>query len=189
VPGESSVVAGIAGRYATALFDLAREARNLDETAAEFDRLEAMIVESEDLSRLVRSPVISRDDQARAMAAILEATGFGDLVRRFVGVVAANRRLFALTEMIRRFRGLLAEHRGELVANVTSARPLAEAQKTALAAALAQGLGRDVRDVKVETRIDENLIGGLLVRVGSRMVDSSLRTKLQNLELAMKGTG
>jgi F-type H+-transporting ATPase subunit delta len=179
-------VSGIAGRYATALFELAVSEKRLDETAAELDRLRVMLEESADLDRLVRSPVVSREDQGRVMDVITEQAGMSPLVRRFVGVVAQNRRLFALRGMIRDFGQLLADHRGEVVAEVTSARSLNDSQLSALKASLAQGLGRDV---SVDTHIDENLIGGLVVKVGSRMIDSSLRTKLQNIKFAMKEVG
>jgi len=179
-------VSGIAGRYATALFELAVSEKRLDETAAELDQLRVMLTDSADLDRLVRSPVISRDDQGKAMEIITERAGMSALVRRFVGVVAQNRRLFALRDMISAFGQLLAEHRGEVVAEVTSARALNDSQVAALKASLAQGLGRDV---SVETGVDEDLIGGLVVKVGSRMIDSSLRTKLQNIKFAMKEVG
>ena len=179
-------MSGIAGRYATALFELAVSEKRLDETAAELDQLRVMLEDSADLDRMVRSPVISRDDQGKVMEAITEQAGMSALVRRFVGVVAQNRRLFALRDMIRSFGLLLADHRGEVVAEVTSARALNDGQLTALKASLAQGLGRDI---SVETSVDEDLIGGLVVKVGSRMIDSSLRTKLQNIKFAMKEVG
>jgi F-type H+-transporting ATPase subunit delta len=179
-------VSGIAGRYATALFELAVSEKRLDETAAELEQLRVMLEESADLDRLVRSPVVSREDQGKVMDIITEQAGMSPLVRRFVGVVAQNRRLFALRGMIRAFGQLLAEHRGEVVAEVTSARSLNDSQLAALKASLAQGLGRDVN---VETSVDEGLIGGLVVKVGSRMIDSSLRTKLQNIKFAMKEVG
>lgn len=179
-------MSGIAGRYATALFELAVSEKRLDETAAELDRLRDMLEESADLDRLVRSPVISREEQGKAMATILEQAGMSPLVRRFVGVVAQNRRLFTLRDMIRAFGQLLAEHRGEVVAEVTSANALNDSQLAAVKASLAQGLGRDV---SVETHVDDSLIGGLVVKVGSRMIDSSLRTKLQNIKFAMKEVG
>jgi F-type H+-transporting ATPase subunit delta len=145
-----------------------------------------MLDESADLARLVRSPVIAREDQAKAMAAVLEKAGIGETVRKFVGVVAENRRLFALRDMIRMYGQLLAQHRGEVVAEVTSAKSLNDAQLNALKASLAEGLGRDIT---VNAHVDDSLIGGLVVQVGSRMVDTSLRTKLQNLKYAMKGVG
>jgi F-type H+-transporting ATPase subunit delta len=180
------VVSQLSGRYAAALFDLARDERVLDGVAEDLGRLQAMLADSEDLRRLVRSPLISREDQAKAMAAILEKAEISDLVRRFVGVLARNRRLFALDAVIRTFFRLLAEHRGEVAAEVTSAAPLSEGQLEAVKGALARAVGSEV---DLTAKVDRGLIGGLVVRVGSRMVDSSLRTKLQRLQFAMKGVG
>lgn len=183
---ESSLVSGIAGRYATALFELARDARSLDTVAADLARVQQMIADSPDLARLVRSPVFGRDEQRRAMAAVLERAGIGDLVRRFVGVVADNRRLFVLVGMIGAFQTLLARHRGETLAEVATATPLADAQLAAIRSALAQALGREV---SVQSRVEPELIGGLVVKVGSRLVDGSIRAKLNNLKTVMKGVG
>ena len=181
---ETSIVTGIAGRYATALFALAQEAKQLDSVAADLDRLAAMIADSTDLARLVRSPVFGAEEQGKAMAAVLDRAGLQDLVRRFVGVVARNRRLFVLEQMIRDYRSLLAQHRGEVVARVTSAKPLSPAQLAALKGSL-KGTGG--REVMVDAKVDPALIGGLVVRIGSQMLDTSIRTKLQNLQIAMKG--
>jgi F-type H+-transporting ATPase subunit delta len=181
---ETSIVSGTAGRYATALFELAVEAKALDAVAGDLDRLKTMIGESADLRRLVKSPIFGRDEQSRAMGAVAERAGFSDLVRRFVGVVAHNRRLFVLDGMIRDFRALLARHRGETVARVVSASPLNPNQLATLKAALKEGVGREV---SIDAHVDAALIGGLMVQVGSRMVDASMRTKLQNLKIAMKG--
>ncbi|HUN53194.1 MAG TPA: F0F1 ATP synthase subunit delta [Candidatus Sulfotelmatobacter sp.] len=181
---ETSIVSGIAGRYATALFELAVEAKALDAVAADLDRLQAMIAESADLRRLVKSPIFGRDEQRRAIDAVVERAGLSAVVRRFVGVVARNRRLFALEDMIRDFRALLARHRGETMARVVSASPLQPNQLAALKAALREGVGREVN---MEVAVDPELLGGLVLKVGSRMIDSSVRTKLQNLKVAMKG--
>ena len=181
---ETSIVTGIAGRYATALFALAQEQRQLDAVAADLGRLQAMIKDSADLARLVRSPVFGRDDQARAMAAVVERAGLHDLVRRFVGTVAHNRRLFVLEQMIRDFQTLLSRHRGEVRAHVIAAKPLSDAQMQALTAALKAASGETV---VVDAEVDPALIGGLVVKLGSRMVDASLRSKLQTLKIAMKG--
>ncbi len=175
---------GLAGRYATALFDLADDGAALDATLADLDRLQAMIDESADLARLIASPVIPRDDQGRAIAAVAERAEFADLTRRFVGLVAANHRLFALPDMIRAFRAILAQRRGEVTAEVTSANPLSESQSAAIAGALRASVGAKVT---IEARVDPDLLGGLVVKVGSRMVDSSLRTKLRKLQIALKG--
>jgi F-type H+-transporting ATPase subunit delta len=178
-----SIVSGLAGRYATALFDLARERNALDDVAADLDRIAAMIDESEDLARFIRSPLRSRQEQQRAMAAVLSKAGIGEAVRNFVSVAAANRRLAMLPHMIHRYRELLARHRGELEAEVTSARPLTDSQMGALRRRLAGSVGREVRLV---SRVDPGVLGGLVVRVGSRMIDSSLRTKLNRLRSALK---
>jgi F-type H+-transporting ATPase subunit delta len=186
VVGGNGIVSGIAGRYASALFDLARDRRALDDVARDLASVEAMIAESADLARLVRSPVISREDQGRAMLAILAAAGIGDLVTRFVGLVARNRRLFTLVNMIDAYRRLYADHRGEISADVTSARPLSDDQVGRIRQQLASAAGREV---SVSTSVDPALLGGLVVRLGSRMIDSSLRTKIQNLQLSMKEVG
>jgi F-type H+-transporting ATPase subunit delta len=177
-------MSGFAGRYATALFDLAEQGRVIDEVTGELDRLQSMIDDAPDLARMIKSPLLGRAAQGRAIDAVMEAAGMSGLTRRFVGVVAANRRIFALPDMIKAFCQLLARHRGEASAEVTSAAPLNQAQIDALAAQLKQVTGVNVT---LSTHVDPAIIGGLVVKLGSRMVDSSLRTKLQKLELAMKG--
>lgn len=173
----------MAGRYATALFELAESDAALDAVAADLGRIEALINDSADLRRLVASPVFGADDQGRAFAAILERAGIKGLVANFVGLVIRNRRLFALPAMIVGFTQLLAKKRGEVTADVASAHPLSEAQLANLRQALKAATGRDVQ---INTRVDEGLLGGLVVKVGSRMIDSSLKTKLNSLKLAMK---
>ena len=175
---------GVAGRYATALFELAVDRHVIDEVANDLQTLQSMIDESADLRSLIRSPLFSREQQSDAMGAVLASAGLSDLVRNFVGVVAGNRRLFALEGMIDAYRGLVADHRGEVTATVTSAAALSDSQRSAVEQALKQAIGSNV---SVSTDVDPDLIGGMVVRVGSRMVDSSLRTKLQRLQLAMKG--
>jgi F-type H+-transporting ATPase subunit delta len=186
VAGEATGVAGIADRYATALFELARDQGALDAVAADVGQIAALIAESDDLRRLLRSPVMRRAEQGRAVAALLERAGIGELTRRFVGVVAANRRLFALEVIITSFRAQLARFRGEVTAVVSSAQELSPAQREAVDRALLRILGSKVA---IETRIEPALLGGLVVRVGSRMFDSSLQSKLQRLQLVMKGAG
>lgn len=183
---EVTGVAGLAQRYATALFELARDSGTLDRVADDLARLHGMIAESADLRRMIRSPVLSRAAQTRAIEAILERAEVDPLVRRFVGVVTANRRLFVLEAIIAAFRDALARHRGEITAVVSSAQPLSDAQKSALDSALRRAVGSKV---SIETRLEPELLGGLVVKVGSRMFDSSLRSKLQRLQLAMKGAG
>jgi F-type H+-transporting ATPase subunit delta len=176
----------LAGRYATALFELADEAKALDAVADDLRALKKLMAESDDLARLLRSPVISRTEQGRAMAAVLDKAGASDLVKRFVGLVASNRRLFALPAMIDAFLAELAQRRGEVTAEVVSARPLDEASRQRLAEAIRKVAGQRVT---VDLRVDPALIGGLVVKVGSRMIDSSLRTKLNRMQIAMKGIG
>jgi len=186
VAAETTGVAGLATRYATALFELARDQGALDAVASDLTNLAAMIHESADLRRLVRSPVLNRADQGKAMDALLQRAGVSELTRRFVGVVAANRRLFSLESIIAAFRQLLAKSRGELTAIVSTAQPLTDAQRASLDASLRRAVGVKVA---VETKVEPELLGGMIVRIGSRMFDSSLRSKLQRLQLAMKGTG
>ena len=181
---EASVVTGIAGRYATALFELARDGGTLDQVASDVADLGSMIEQSADLDRLLRSPVISAEDQSRGMAALMEKASASEVVCNFVAIVAQNRRLFALGDMMRGFRALLAAHRGEVVAEVTSAHALNDEQLAKIKAELTAAMKTDVQ---VETTVNEGILGGLIVKIGSRMVDSSLRTKIQNLRFAMRG--
>ncbi|MFP4004110.1 MAG: F0F1 ATP synthase subunit delta [Alphaproteobacteria bacterium] len=183
---DNTLVGGIAGRYAIALFELADEAKALDAVEADLTGLRRMIAESADLARLVRSPQFSREDQAQAMGAILDKAGAHELTRKFVGLVAHNRRLFALPDMARAFSRLLAEKRGEESARVRSAQPLTKEQISQLSERLKKSLGKDVR---LETEVDEDLIGGLVVQVGSKLIDTSLRTKLANIHIAMREAG
>ncbi len=184
VAANASVSAGLAERYASALFELADERRALDTVAKDLQQLRAMLAESGDLVRLVRSPVLSRAQQAAAVEALAEKAGFDDLTRKFLGLLARNRRLFAVGAMTQAFLAELARRRGEVTAHVTSAQPLSDSQLAAVTDALRRAVGSKV---SVDPSVDPSLLGGLVVRVGSRMVDSSLRTKLQRLELAMKG--
>jgi F-type H+-transporting ATPase subunit delta len=181
---EATGVSGLAGRYATALFDLADQRKALDEVAADLRRLGAMIADSADLKRLIRSPVLSREAQGSAMQALLERAEFGVLTRNFVGLVARNRRLFALPGMIAGYLQLLADRRGEIRAEVTAAQAMTESQIRAIDDQLKRAVGSKVA---VEIKVDPAIIGGLVIRVGSRMIDFSLRSKLQRLQLAMRG--
>ena len=183
---QTSIVSGIAGRYASALFDLAREGSALDDVAGDLEAIDAMIAGSADLARFARSPVIAREDQGRAIDAVLEAAGIGDLARRFVGLVARNRRLFALRGMMAAYRTLLADHRGQTTARVTSARLLTAEQIARIESRLA---GIVDQEISLTTDVDESLLGGLVVRIGSRMIDSSFKTKLQGMRTAMKEAG
>lgn len=181
---EGKGVSGLADRYAAALFDLADEQRELDRVAEDLRGLRGLLAESADLRRLVRSPVLSRREQGQAIAAIAERAGFAPLTRNFVGLVAQNRRLFAVPEMISAFLARLAARRGEVTAEVTAARELTPAQRDAVTEQLRKSMGSKVA---VELRVDPALLGGLVVKVGSRMIDASVRSKLQRLQLAMKG--
>ena len=182
----ASVVSGVAERYATALFELAAEAGKLDAVAADADRFDALLAESPDLVRLVRSPVFTPDDQLKAVTAVLDRAGISGLVANFVKLTARNRRLFAVPDMFRGYRRLLAAHRGEASAEVVSAETLSASQLADLKAALAEVTGKDVR---VDAKVDASLIGGLIVKVGSRMIDTSLKTKLNALKIALKEVG
>ena len=183
---EVETSSGVAGRYATALFELALEQQALEQVAVELNRFNLALDAVEDLQRLVKSPVFSAEEQGRALAAILEKLEIEGLTRNFLLLAAKNRRLFATPDMIRVFRAMLARHRGETSATVTAAAKLTESQITALKQALKAALGKEVM---LEERVDTGLLGGLMVKVGSRMVDTSLRTKLNSLKVAMKEVG
>jgi len=183
VSRDAQITSGVAGRYATALFELALQADALAAIEKDLKDLRAALAASNDFMRLIRSPLFSREAQAKAMAAILDKAGAHELVKKFVGVVAANRRFFALPEIVDATLALAARHRGEVRAEVASARALTDSQVAALKEALKTSLGRGVA---LETSVDASLLGGLVVKVGSRMVDSSLRTKLDRLGAAMQ---
>ena len=184
VASDLSLASGLAGRYAAALYELADEARALDAVSADLKMLKALVGESRDLAQLLASPLIARDQQAKAMAAIVARSGVSDLTRRFVGTLARNRRLGQLVPVIDAFHRILADRRGEITAEIAAARTLSEAQIEALGAKLRAALGRKVA---LEVKVDPKLLGGLRVKVGSRLVDASLSSKLQRLQLAMKG--
>jgi F-type H+-transporting ATPase subunit delta len=178
-----TVVSGVAGRYASALFDLAREQRAIDAVLGELDRFDALLRESADLQRLVRSPVFTAEEQERAVAAVLEKAGIGGFAANFIRLVAANRRLFALSDMIAAYRTLVAEHKGIVRAEVTVAEPPSDRMLGDITSVL-----RDVAkaEIDLQVKVDPGLIGGLIVKMGSRMVDASLRTKLNSIRLAMR---
>ncbi len=183
---DTTGVSAVALRYAAALFDLAEERRGLDEVASDLRQLRAMLAASGDLMRLVRSPILSRLEQGRAIAALARDAELSALVRDFLAVVAKNRRLFAVPAMIEAYLAKLAERRGEVTAAVTTAQPLSEAQLEALSQHLRRTAGRRVF---IDARVDPRLIGGMIVKVGSRMIDGSVESKLRRLQLAMKGVG
>jgi F-type H+-transporting ATPase subunit delta len=183
VQGEGPIVSGMAGRYAIALFELALDEKGLDITKADLDRFDALMTESADLDRLVRSPVFSADEQGKALTAVLDGAAIGGLAAKFLKAVTANRRLFAVRAMIKNFRALVARHKGEVTAEVT----LAEAPSERQLAAIKDALGAVTRkDVQVDVKVEPAIIGGLVVKLGSRMVDTSLRTKLNSIRHAMK---
>lgn len=182
----SETIGVIAERYATALFELAESQNALDQVAGDLKTLKTMIRDSADLARLIDSPVLSRAEQGKAIVALAQAAQFSPLTTNFLGLAAKNRRLFALAGMIEAFLGRLAAKRGEVSAKVASAVPLSQAQLETLVSTLKTTFGGNVA---VDVNVDPGLLGGLVVKVGSRMVDSSLRTKLQHLKLAMKGVG
>lgn len=181
---KSSGVSGLAERYAAALFDLADEQKALDEVAGDLKRLRAMLRESADLRRLVRSPVLSREEQGKAIGALAQAAGLGRSTQSFLGLAAKNRRLFAVPDMIEAYLAKLAERRGEVTAEVVAAQPLDERQRVRLDEQLRAAVGAKVA---VDVRVDPSLLGGMIVKVGSRMVDASLKSKLHRLQIAMKG--
>ena len=183
----SSSLAGFSSRYATALFQLADEHGVVDAVAKDLTSVKAMIAESDDLTRVVQSPAISRADQNKAMTAVLEKAGAHTLVVKFIGVVASNGRLFALPQIIDLFLADLAARRGEVSAEVVSAVPLDAKLEQEVKKAVASVAGSD--KISLSMRVDDSLIGGLIVRIGSRMIDTSIKTKLNRLEMTMKGVG
>lgn len=183
---EDTSTGGLTGRYASALFELADEQKKLDKVAENLTALKAAIGESAELRELIRSPLYGRDDQAKAMAALLDKMGVEDLTRSFVLVIVRNRRLFALRQIADAYLVELARRRGEVTAEVTAAGELSEEQKKALTEALNKSVSGKVQ---LDVKIDPAILGGLIVRIGSRMIDSSVRSKLQRLKFAMKGVG
>jgi len=184
VAADQQQETGIAGRYATAIFELAQDSNQIAVVEKDLGELRAMLAHSADLGRLVRSPAFGHEEQTRAMKAVLERMGAAKLTTQFVLVLAAKRRLFFLVDIIRAFDRLLAGRRGEVQALVTSARALSGGETAELKAVLKSKLGREP---KLETKVDPTLLGGIVVKVGSRMFDSSLRTKLSGLRSAMRG--
>ena len=183
---EDPSVSGVSGRYATALFDLARDEKSVDAVKADLDKFDAMLTNSADLARLVRSPVFSAEMQSRALAAVLDKAGISGISANFLKVLTANRRLFAVSDVIRAFRALVARFKGEATADVTAAEKLSDKNLDALKTALNSVTGKDVT---LNVKVDPSIIGGLVVKLGSRMVDSSLRTKLNSIKHAMKEAG
>lgn len=181
---SGGIKASLQGRYASALFDLASENGTVTAVEADLDRVEQAIRESDDFGALIRNPQVSRGDAAKIMDAIAPLLGLSDLTKKFMGVLAENRRLFALPEIIRAFHSIAAAQRGEATAQVTSAHPLDEGQIEQLRHKLE---AREGRNVKIRTSVDPDLLGGLVVTIGSKRIDSSIRTRLNSLAQAMKG--
>ncbi len=182
----SSFTSGISGRYATALFELALDAGQIDQVEGDLDALDAALTDSDDLRALIGSPIYSRAQQAAAIGAVAQKMGLGNLVANTIALMATKRRLFALPHLIKAVKGLIADHRGEVTAEVTAAKPLTEAQTQALSETLRNAAGKDV---VIKTTVDESLIGGLVVKLGSRMIDTSIRAKLNKMQNAMKEVG
>ena len=176
----------VSGRYATALFELARDEKSVDAVKADLDKFNALLNESADLKRLVRSPVYGADVQLKALNAVLDKAGIGGVAANVLRVLTSNRRLFAVTDVIRAFNALVAKYKGEATADVTVAEPLSDKNLDALKASLKTVTGKDVA---LNVKVDPAIIGGLVVKLGSRMIDSSLRTKLNSIKHAMKEAG
>ena len=183
---EDPSVSGVSGRYATALFELARDEKSVDAVKADLDKFVAMLAESDDLKRLVRSPVFGAEAQSKALAAVLDKAGISGISANFLQVLTANRRLFVVSDVIRAFNALVAKFKGEASADVTVAEALSDKNLDALKVALKSVTGKDVA---LNVKVDQSIIGGLVVKLGSRMVDSSLRTKLNSIKNAMKEAG
>ena len=182
-----NIVSGMAGRYAAALFSLAKESRAIDAVSADLKSFDELIEANPDLQLLVRSPVFTAEDQARALKAVLDRVGIGGLTANFLLLVASKRRLFALQTMIRGFQALNDADRGVSRAEVTVAEPLSAADAEALTRSLKEVTGG--KTVEVAMKVDPEIIGGIIVRLGSRMVDASLRTKLNSIRTRMKEVG
>lgn len=181
---DKTIVSGLSGRYAVALFDLAYDSKALDGVFGDLDRLDALLAESDEFRKMIVSPVLSRAEQGQIVARVAEELELGATVAAFLGVLARNRRLAILRAVIGDARRLLESHRGVTRAEVISAQALDPEQVKAVQARLKEMMGRAVT---IDARVDESLIGGLVVRMGSRMIDGSLATRLDGLERAMKG--
>lgn len=181
---SGGITASLQGRYASALFDLASENGVVTAVESDLDKLGEALKGSDDLAALIRNPKVSRDAAARAIDAVAGVLGLSDLTRNFLGVLAGNRRLSALPEVVRAFSTIAAAQRGEVTAEVTSAHALDDDQLAQLAARLK---AREGKEVKIKASVDPEILGGLVVRIGSRQIDGSIRTRLNSLAQAMKG--
>jgi F-type H+-transporting ATPase subunit delta len=185
VATDEPLMASVAGRYASALFELAAEEGKVAEVEGDMTRFQALMDESADFVRMIRSPVIASEDQEKALSAVLAKVGFGALSVNFFKLLAKNRRLFAASDVVRDFQSLAARARGEVRAEVTAASSLSDQQVEDLKAALKATVGKDVT---LAQKVDPSILGGLIVKIGSRMVDSSLKTKLEGMRFALKGS-
>ena len=181
---SGGIRASLAGRYASALFDLARDQRQIDSVGRSLDALSQALVDSTDFGELVTSPLVSREEAGDAFAALAPQLGLDPITTNFVGVLARNGRKGQLPPVIRAFRRLAAEHRGETTAEVVTARPLNDSQLSALRQQLRTRAGRDV---SIDAAVDPSILGGIVVKLGSQQIDASIRTKLNRLAQAMKG--
>ncbi|RYD54533.1 MAG: F0F1 ATP synthase subunit delta [Sphingomonadales bacterium] len=181
---SGGIQASLSGRYATALFELARESTSLPQVEASLATVRQALDESADFKALTVSPLVARGAAANAVAAVAQSLALDSITTKFLGVLADNRRLAKLPQVIAAFRALAAAHRGEVSAQVTSAHPLSSDQVEALKQQLRTRIGRDV---SVDLAVDPSLLGGLVVKIGSQMIDSSIKTRLNSLANAMKG--
>jgi len=184
VENSGGIQASLAGRYATALFGLARDEQQVDAVGRSLDSVEAAIRESADFRALVTSPLIGRADAGKTIRALVPALGLDSITGRFLGVLADNGRFSELKSVIRIFRELASDARGETKAEVTSAHPLSDNQIAALKTKLKARVGREIT---LDARVDPSILGGIVVRLGSKMIDASIATKLNTLATAMKG--
>lgn len=182
----ASISNGISGRYATALFDLAKEEKTLPRLEKDVATLSEAIAASDDLSKLISSPVYTRVEMQAAITAVAKKIGLGDKLTNTLALMAQNRRLFVVPQLMNGLRALIAEHKGEVTAEVVSAKALTKAQSDKLAKALKAQVGKDVN---VDATVDESLIGGMIVKVGSKMIDTSVKSKLAALQNTMKEVG
>jgi len=184
VETSGGIRASLAGRYASALFDLARDQRQIDAVGRSLDALSSALVDSKDFAELIASPLVSRDEAGKTFAALASQVALDPITANFLGVLARNGRKRELRSIIRAYRRLAADHRGETTAEIITAYPLKDDQVTALKAQLRARAGRDVN---LDTSVDPDILGGIVVKLGSQMIDSSIRTKLNRLASAMKG--
>jgi len=184
VATDEPLMASVAGRYASALFELATDEGKVAEVEGDLAKFQALCDESADLRRMIRSPVIDAQDQGKALATVLTKAGAGPTTVNFFKLLARNRRLFAATDVVRSFRALAARARGEVMAEVTAAAALSEAHVATLKSTLKASVGKDVTLVE---KVDPSILGGLIVKLGSRMIDTSLKTKLDTMKAGLKG--